>query len=433
MDLRRIRIDDFGLITQSGRGKMERVMLDRPAIDQLKASGASGFGRLRQTIPSLSEFYDGRGNLAARVDIADEEAECLTKPLRIYYNVEPNCNLQCSFCGPRDLHGLRTKAGPELEEFLLRQIAGAGTFQVQLSGGEIFLRGRGLFRTLELTRELGLAVLLATNGVWPHIRDRVSFVRELAEFDHIIEVKVSIDGTRAFHDSVRGKGTYDEAKRTLFDLAHQGFNTRVNTTIFRESCTVEQIEHVARLAKRAGAALQAIPERSCGRARGRTTYELPSPKDLRVYTMRATELREELRTPISFNFDIFGGGKQLPIYDPGRPFSCGAGLWGFAITHLGEVYPCGFAIEAGSPEEFLVGVISPEKSLLELWLHSPVFRRWRYAGKPPECAACGHYRHTCWGGCMIQAYVINGALSARDPYALCSIEQTHRTPVLPVG
>ena len=431
MNLRRIRIDNFGLLTQSERGKMERVLLDRPAVDQLRGSVQSGLRRLRRTIPSLSEFFDASDRLAARVDVADEDAECLTKPLRIYYNIEPNCNLQCSFCGPRDLHGLGTKAGPEMEAFLLRQIADAGTFQVQLSGGEIFLRARGLFRTLELSRDLGLAVLLATNGVWAHIKDRASFVRELAEFDHIVETKVSIDGTREFHDSVRGPGTYDEAVRTLFDLTQQGFNTRVNTTIFRQSCTLDQIEHVARLAKEAGAALQAIPERSCGRSRGRTTYELPAPDGLRAYTIRAHELREELGIPISFNFDIFGGGRQLPVYDPARPFSCGAGLWGFAITHLGEVYPCGFAIEAGSPAEFLVGVISPETSLLELWLRSPVLRRWRYSGKSSECDACDHYRHTCWGGCMIQAYVTAGALAAPDPYALCNIATGQKAAMAP--
>jgi radical SAM protein with 4Fe4S-binding SPASM domain len=402
---------------------MDRILLDRGGINAVKHNIEDGLWHLRETFPVLREHFGASGRLATRVDVADADADCLTRPLRIYYNIEPSCNLQCSFCGPRDLHALSTRASEEMEELLLSEIAEAGSFQVQLSGGEIFLRGPRLFRTLERTRDLGLAALLATNGVWPHIEDRPSFIKELRGFDHIIEVKVSIDGTREFHDSVRGRGTYDEAVRTLLDLSHAGFNVRINTTIFRESCAVEQIEHVAQLAKQAGAALQAIPERSCGRSRGRTAYELPSPVQLHAYTIRAHELREELGIPISFNFDIFGGGRQLPIYDPGRPFSCGAGLWGFAVTHLGEVYPCGFAIEAGSPSDFLVGTISRETSLLDLWLHSPVLRRWRHAGKSSECVACGHYCHTCWGGCMIQAFVTRGDLSAPDPYCLHEVGQ----------
>jgi len=417
-NLRRIRIDNFGLITQTAKGKMDRILLDRPAIDALKQNIEAGLRELRSRTPKLDDYFDPLGRLAARLDVADEPANCLTRPLRIYYNIEPNCNLRCSFCGPRDLHSLSTKASEEKEHFLLNQIAWAGSFQVQLTGGEIFLRGRRLFKTLERTRELGLATLLGTNGVWRHIKDRKSFVKELAEFDHIIEVKVSVDGTPEFHDSVRGPGTYNEAVKTLFDLSQNGFNTRINTTIFKDSCTIDQIEHLARLAKAANANLQAIPERSCGRSMGKTTYELPMPRQLRTYTIRAKELREELGIGISFNFDIFGGGRQLPLYDPGRPFSCGAGFWGFAVTHFGEVYPCGFAIEIGAPSIFLVGIISEETSLLDLWLHSPVLKHWRSAGKSSQCAACAHYRHTCWGGCMIQAYVINGDLSAPDPYCL---------------
>lgn len=417
-NLQRIRIDSFGLITQTAAGKMGRIRLGRREIDALKHDIPSGLRVLRSIRSELDNYFAPSGELTARVDVADEPAECLSRPLRIYYNIEPRCNLNCDFCGPRDLHGWSIKASNEKEAFLLDQIAKAGAFQVQLTGGEVFLRGRDLFRTLERTGELGLATLIGTNGVWKHIKDRHSFVQKLAEFSHIIEMKISVDGNREFHDSVRGSGTYDEAVKTLFDLSEAGIPTRINTTIFKDSCTIEQIEHLARLALQANAGLQAIPERSCGRAEGRSTYELPAPRALRAYTMRAKELREELGIPISFNFDIFGGSRQLPIYDRGRPFSCGAGLWGFAVTHLGEVYPCGFAIEIGKPPRFLAGIISQETSLLDIWLRSPVLREWRYAGKSSECKLCQHYQRTCWGGCMIQAYVVKGSLSALDPYCL---------------
>ena len=380
-DLRRIRIDNFGLITQTAAGKMSRIQLGRSEIDILKRDILSGLRSLQPAYQELCQYFDSSGKLAARVDIADEPAECLSRPLRIYYNIEPRCNLNCNFCGTRDLHDWSIDASKEKEAFLLDQLAKAGTFQVQLTGGEVFLRGRDLFKTLEYTHDLGLATLLGTNGVWRHIRDRGSFVRELAKFNHIIEIKVSIDGNREFHDSVRGHGTYDEAVKTLFDLSTAGIPTRINTTIFKNSCTIEQIEHLAQLAKKSNAGLQVIPERSCGRAGGISTYELPHSTALKAYTIRARKLREELGIPISFNFDIFGGGRQLPNYDPGRPFSCGAGLWGFAVTHVGEVYPCGFAIEIGKPPRFLAGTITEETSLLDIWLHSPVLREWRHAGK----------------------------------------------------
>jgi len=420
-DLRRIRIDGYGLLTQNSRGGINRVRLDRRSIDLVKRNVIGELLSLRSLHPQLEPFFTAEGELQARFDVADEPAPCLSRPLRIYYNIEPNCNLQCSFCGPRNFHGASHFASEKFESFLINQIAESGAFQVQLTGGEVFLRGWGLFKTLRRTQELGLATLLATNGVWRHVKDRGGFLRELAQFDHIIEVKVSIDGDQRFHDSVRGPGTYHEAVKTLFDLSDHGFPVRVNTTIFKESCTLDQIEHVARLAQQARANLQAIPERSCGRAGGKTAYQLPQPEALRAYTLRARELREELGIGISFNFDIFGGGRVLPIYDPERPFSCGAGLWGFAVTHQGEVYPCGFTMDLQTPRSFLAGVISPQSSLLDIWLHTPVLNEWRHAGKSTKCQACDHYRSTCWGGCMVQAYVINGRLNAMDPYCPTAI------------
>lgn|GEM_PF-2060903 len=418
MDLCRIRIDNFGLIAQSAKGRMTRIELSRPEIDELKHDVPKGLRKWRSLKPEIAPFFDASDRLNARIDVADEPALCLTRPLRIYYNIEPSCNLRCRFCGPRDLHASSIRASKEKEDFLLREIAQAGTFQVQLTGGEIFLRGWPLLKTLERTGELGLATLLGTNGVWSHIRHRKAFIRHMAQFRHIIEIKVSVDGNRVFHDAVRGPGTYDAAVTTLRDLAEAGLTTRINTTIFRDSCTVEQIEHLARLAKHVNAGLQAIPLRSCGRAEGNSADDPPTPEALRAYTLRAKELREELDIPISFNFDIFGGGRQLPIYDPARPFSCGAGLWGFAVTHLGEVYPCGFAIEIGKPSRFLAGTVTSESELLDIWLHSPILDQWRNAGKSERCRRCEHYRKTCWGGCMVQAFVCSGSLSAPDPYCL---------------
>lgn len=420
LDLRRIRIDDQGLLIQTARGALGRIALARETIDRIKQDPAAQLVAMTRQNPELGTFYDPHGELHARIDVADEPGACLSRPLRIYYNLEPGCNLDCAFCGPRDLSGWNERVSMERETFFLDQIAAAGAFQVQLTGGEIFLRGWRLLAVLERTRALGLATLLGTNGVWDHIPDREVFLRELAGFEHLIEIKVSIDGDQAFHDSVRGAGNYERSVRTVFDLTRHGLPVRINTTIFKESCTLEQIEHLAALAKRAGARLQAIPERSCGRAGGRARYELPSAAALRAYTLRASQLRAELGIGISLNFDVFGGGQPLPNFDGERPFSCGAGLWGFAVTHLGEVYPCGFTIDLHAPRSFHAGTISRETSLLEIWQHSSVLREWRHAGKSPQCQACDYYRRTCWGGCMVQALVTHGRLNAMDPYAICT-------------
>jgi len=421
-DLRRVRIDQHGILLQTRRGTIHRLPVGAEELGSLRLTPVPFLEGLRGTQPLVDEFFTVDGRFEGRLEQSPEVTDCLSKPLRIYYGIEWRCNLDCAFCGPSVPrvrgHG-SVLPDRRRETFLLKQIAEAGTFQVQLTGGEIFIRGHGLLDTLEEVRGLGLAVMLGTNGVWRNIPDRREFAARLAGFKNLVEIKVSIDGTEAFHDSVRGRGTYQEARRTLVALADCGLPVRINTTIFKESCTFEQIEHVARLAREFNAALQVIPERSCGRSKGKTEYELPSRQELQRFTTRARQLREELGLRISFNFDILGGGPRLPNYDPGRPFSCGAGLWGFAVTHQGEVYPCGFTIDVGDGKPFLAGRISDERSLLEIWRESEVLRRWRNAGKPAECRACAHYGASCWGGCMVQAWMSHGSLSAMDPYAFC--------------
>lgn len=418
--LKRIRVDRDGLLTQSATGRIERIVLSEDDRVAVKADPQSNLIRFASRYKVLGQFLDG-DRLDARIDIADEPTECLSRPLRIYYGIEPRCDLACTFCGPRDLHDRFKPAGADQEAFLLAQIAAAGAFQVQLTGGEIVFRGRELLRALKQTQELGLGVILATNGVWRCIRGKDEFIRRLAAFEHIIQTKISIEGTREFHDSVRGSGTYDEAVDTLRRLADAGLKPRISATIFRSSCNAEQLEHLVGLAQRFGASFQPIPLRPVGRA-ARMTDEVPTPAQLAAYTRHATALRREAGVPISFNFDIFESGQHIPIYDVHRPPSCGAPLWGVHVTHLGDVYPCGFVQAMGAGQTFAAGRVSSGNSLLDIWLNSEVLKRVRNAGKSATCQACSHYGTECWGGCWVMAWNSSARVDGIDPYCLREYE-----------
>ncbi|MDR1611860.1 MAG: radical SAM protein [Planctomycetota bacterium] len=413
----RIRLDNQGFLVQNREGRLTRIDLDGEEVKSIEQMPDQDKASCIRHHRMLADQIEPSHEPGARIDIAvDWSAACLTRPLRIYYNIEPACDLACPFCGPRKL-GRQDCAGEKFEEFILREIAESGIFQVQLTGGEVFLRGEKLFATLATCRSLGLAVLLATNGLWSNIDDKPAFVKRLARFDNIVEFKVSIDGDRECHDRARGRaGSYAAAVETARIASECGLPTRINATILRDSCGERHIEHLAGLAKQIGASLQTVPERACGRSLGKQPAGLPSAENLLRYTARASRLRMEYAIPISFNFDILGGGGQLPVYDRNSPFSCGAGLWGLTVTHTGEVYPCGFAIEAGEGAPFLSGAVRQPGDLSRIWLNSPALRDWRQAEKSDKCRSCPHYRRTCWGGCKVHAFMMNGSLSACDPY-----------------
>ena len=176
---------------------------------------------MREQLPDIAAFFIETGGLDVRIDVALEEAQCLTRPLRIYYGIEPRCNLTCSFCGPRDFQNRGVKVSPQKESFLINQIAEAGAFQVQFTGGEVGMRGFDLIPVLEEARACGLAVILSTNGVWHCIDNKEDFIESLSRLGNIIQVKISIEGQPGFHDfgsregNIRGGGEHPEPPKQV--------------------------------------------------------------------------------------------------------------------------------------------------------------------------------------------------------------------------
>jgi AdoMet-dependent heme synthase len=424
MNLKRIRLDAYGLILQRQNGDLLRIPLPREQFNLVENQPESGLRTLSATVPALAEFLVG-GKVDASLDLDSRPFPGLRKPLRIYYGIEPRCDLQCAYCGPRELSKTREVRFSVTEDFLLQQIAGAGTFQLQLTGGEIMVRGESLLDTVMKAKDHGLAVILATNGVWKCVEDRARLLRGLAEAGNVIQTKVSIEGTPATHDRLRGLGTYEQTVRTLADLANHGLNPRINTTIFKSTCTSEDLEHVVALAAKYRTGLQAIPVRPVGRASA-LADEMPEPRQLTPYLQRAAELRQQTGVAISFNFDIFVGSSRVAVFDLFHPVSCGAPLIGFHLTHTGEVYPCGFAQSLPDRDLMCAGVVSESTSLLSIWQKSPVLERIRSAGKSLECRECRHYGSDCWGGCWVVSHALAGDLAAKDPYCIKDLEQPAR-------
>ena len=413
IDLRRVRIDPDGIIMQDQRGMMLRIPLPPDTVKSLTADPLQGLRSIALGVESLSRVLNG--SVPPRIETAMDRVKFLNRPLRIYYGLEPRCNLKCPYCGPRDFHGIKSRVDPAWEMYLLDQIAAAGAFQVQLTGGEIGIRGLDLIPILERASELGLAVLFSTNGVWNCIDKKEEFLTELARFQNIIQSKISIEGTPEFHDSVRGKGTYSAAVETLAKLSQAGLNPRISTTIFAESCNSHQLRHLASLAKRYGAGFQPIPMRPVGRATS-LTLRPPTTEQLAEYTKELTEIRVNERQPISFNFDIIHPTHTVPVFDVHHSASCGASMWGVHITHRGEVYPCGFAQEINGGVTFLSGQVTHDVSLLEIWLNSQILGAVRDAGKSEKCQACSHYGQGCWGGCWVMGWYATGAVNGMDSY-----------------
>jgi PqqA peptide cyclase len=111
----------------------------------------------------------------------------------------------------------------------------------------------------------------------------------------------------------------------------------------------------------------------------------------------------------------------VPDYYARRPKSCMGG-WGrqfLNVSPAGKVLPC-HAAESITTLSF---DRVTEKSLGEIWLHSPAFEAYRGTAWMPEpCRSCER-REIDWGGCRCQAFALAGEAGAVDP--ACALSPLH--------
>ena len=136
-------------------------------------------------------------------------------PTGLVYEATMRCNLTCEFCYVGDLLNIEGEWREELPLDALRRAFPEGHLQVNLTGGEIFMR-KDILSVLDVFREKGYTCgYLTTNGTI--ISDeRADALAELARLGFLTHVSVSIDGPGELHDKARGvKGTFQRTSEGL--------------------------------------------------------------------------------------------------------------------------------------------------------------------------------------------------------------------------
>lgn len=177
------------------------------------------------------------------------------------------CNLSCAHCYSSSAPGLKASLPADRVVSALESLRAEGYEAVSISGGEPFL-----YRELETlargARDAGYSVNLITNGTVLGGR-RQQAVLPLLDF-----VAVSIDGSPANHDRIRGPGSFERAERGLEVLAAAGVPFGI--TFCATTSSLEDVPWVHDFAARKGARLLSLrPLAPVGRA-----VEMASPEAL---------------------------------------------------------------------------------------------------------------------------------------------------------
>jgi heme b synthase len=364
----------------------------------------------------------------------------MPSPLRlVFWETTKACNLSCRHCRAVP----RKRLGPDelstADAFnLIDAIAQVARPVMVLSGGEPLFRP-DIFDIAEYGVESGFRMALATNGtlIDPRLAARIADTG-------ISRVAISVDGANAdTHDRFRGvPGAYALALRGLRLLHDEGVSIQINSTMAKHN--VAELPALLDLALAIGAdalhlfmlvpvgcgleiaPAQMLPADEYERVlRWFDDQARRCPIDLKAtcaphYHRIRSQRLEEARRRGDFSETFIalgtkakaaprlmhgsgGHGQHLSAMTRG----CLAGTSVCFVSHVGEVFPCGYLpVSAGSARR---------ERFAAIWEHSPVFQRLRtadaYEGK---CGAC-RYEAIC-GGCRARAYAETGRFMAEEPY-----------------
>jgi len=154
-----------------------------------------------------------------------QDTEKLT-PVHVVWEITLACDLKCQHCGSRAGHVRARELSTDECLDLVRQLAGLGTREITLIGGEAYLRKDWL----KIIDEISSNGILCTmqSGALNLTDERL---RQAAGAG-LAAIGVSVDGLRDLHDRLRGvKGSFDAAFRALQSGRKYGLTTSVNTQV----------------------------------------------------------------------------------------------------------------------------------------------------------------------------------------------------------
>jgi len=351
------------------------------------------------------------------------------KPRLIFWELTTGCNLRCVHCRASATE-LSSPDDLTTEESLglIDQFAAYTPLILVLSGGEPLYRKDVLVLAKYATAR-GIKVALATNGT---LVDEAMAAR--IKESGIVRVAISLDGADAeTHDGFRGiPGAFNKAIHGMKCLQDMGVSVQINTTVTRRNANQMQRVYDLALGLKAAAlhTFLLVPV-GCGLT---IAKEQMIPADeyeqiLNWFYDREKEGRIEMKATCSPHYyrvrrqrmaqDRANGVDAAPLMGAAPPSrhpdlsavtrGCLAGTGVCFVSHLGQVYPCGYLpLAAGDLRK---------DSFEEVWENSTLFATLRNTDNlTGKCGLC-EFKNVC-EGCRARAYAESGDYLGEEPHCV---------------
>lgn len=325
-------------------------------------------------------------------------------PVHVVWELTLACNLRCAHCGSRAGRPRSDELTLDEIRAVIADLAKLGTREISLIGGEAFLR-RDWLDIIKAVADAGIKCGLQTGG-----RALTRAKIEAAVAAGLQSAGVSVDGTEAVHDRLRGvPGSHRQALNAIAEFARAGIKPGCNTQINQLSAPVleETYDEIYAAGARLWQIQLTVP---AGNAAEQTDLILQPWQIPEVYDTLARLFEKGRRAGFRLfsgnNIGYFGPYEHLwrtmtdePAYWDG----CGAAETGMAIEADGAVKGCP-SLHKGA---FGGGNVR-DAPLAEIW--AAMQHKVRPAVRRPAWGYCGgcYYRSVCKSGCTWMSDAILG-------------------------
>lgn len=212
---------------------------------------------------------------------------------KVCWRIVRRCNLNCGFClsGKNDTYSQELSTNDCMR--VVSALRSGGVTRVVLTGGEPFLR-TDLGLVLSALHRSGIRVDLTTNGQWLLEAD-LAWMRTVIDF-----LRVSVDGPKDVHDSIRGVGRFNKAQQGIQRATRLGMKCVVNSVVCRR--TVESIPRMIEEFIDYGVRRFVLLELMIRERATLGQFKFPSDKQLRDFEARCCEIvRRNAGVTLSYN------------------------------------------------------------------------------------------------------------------------------------
>lgn len=339
-------------------------------------------------------------------------------------HVAHDCNLRCEYCfaSKGDYKSGRSLMSEEVAlkavDYLVNNSGDRYNIEIDFFGGEPLLNFDLVKKVVEYGRSIEkiknkkFYFTITTNGVLLN-DEKINYINEYMD-----NVVISIDGRKEIHDSIRydinKNGTYDR----IVPLAQKLVNGRGNKRYFVRGTFTKRNKDFSKDVRRlADLGFKEISvEPVVGTGQDMFFDEDDIPEILSEYEKLAVEYLKWLDEGLDFRFYHF----NIDLYDGPclfkRIMACGAGVEYFAVSPIGELYPCHQFV---GEKDFIAGDIYNGINSVEM---GEKFKNTNILTKQ-KCKNCWA-KLFCSGGCHANAFYSNGDITM--PNELACILQKKR-------